>query len=274
MSVWYAMLLGLVEGITEFVPVSSSGHLSIVNNLFNMSSAGGHALLDGMLKIGVLIALLIVFWGDLGRMVSETLIIVMGSPDGENRRYPGAKLFFMLLISSLTLLLVIPFAGYIHALSYQKAYVGIAIILNGAVLYVADKMLPGKKSGGAMVILDAVIIGICHGAGMIPGLSAFGVTAVAGMAIGLRRDLAVRFAFLASVPALLGSAIASFVWAGSEAFSWSNFPAYLVGTVVAIVAGVVSINAVRMTAAKGKFGGTAYYCWLMGALGIILSMIF
>ncbi len=274
MTVWYGMLLGLVEGVAEFIPVSSSGHLAIINNLFNMSSSGGHSLFDGMLKLGVLISLLIVFWGDLQRMVSESLIVVIGSPDGEDRRYPGVKLLFMLLMSSLGLILAIPFAGTINKLFYHKFYVGIAMVLNGAMLYVADRMIPGKKSGGAMTVLDAILIGICHSVGFLPGLSAFGVTVVAGMAIGLRRDFAVRFAFLASIPALLGSAIVCFVRAGEESFAWASFPAYLVGMAVAILTGIVSISLMRIISNKGKFGAMAYYCWLMGVLGMILTMIF
>ena len=134
-------------------------------------------------------------------------------------------------------------------------------------LYVSDKMIPGKKTERSMTISDALIIGLCQCVATIPGLSRSGTTITAGIATGLRRDYAVKFSFLMSIPAVLGANILSIADAASV-------PAYLIGMVVALISGIISIHFLRYISAKGKFGGFAYYCWVVGVLAIIMSIIF
>ena len=153
-------------------------------------------------------------------------------------------------------------------------FIGIALVLTGCMLYVSDKMTPGKKTERNMTVLDALIIGLCQCVAVVPGLSRSGTTITAGIATGLRRDFAVKFSFLMSLPAVLGANILSIVDAVQEGIEWSNVPAYLVGMAVALVAGIASINLLRYISSKGKFGGFAYYCWVIGVLSIILTMIF
>jgi undecaprenyl-diphosphatase len=109
---------------------------------------------------------------------------------------------------------------------------------------------------------------------VIPGISRSGTTITAGMARGLDRDFAVKFSFLMSVPAVLGSAILTFVDAVREGIDASLIPAYLIGMAVAMVSGIAAIELLKYISQKGKFGGFAYYCWVVGALSIILTMIF
>ena len=125
-----------------------------------------------------------------------------------------------------------------------------------------------------MTMLDALIIGLCQCVATIPGLSRSGTTITAGIATGLRRDYAVKFSFLMSLPAVLGANILSLVKAVGEGIDWSSVPAYLVGMVVAMVSGIASISLLKYISVKGRFGGFAYYCWVMGVLSIVLSMIF
>ena len=135
-------------------------------------------------------------------------------------------------------------------------------------------MKAGKKTERSMTILDAIIIGLCQCVATIPGLSRSGTTITAGIATGLRRDFAVKFSFLMSIPAVLGANILSLVDAFREGINWTSVPAYLVGMVVAMLSGIAAINLLRYISNKGKFGGFAYYCWVMGVLSIILYMIF
>ena len=106
------------------------------------------------------------------------------------------------------------------------------------------------------------------------GVDLGGTTITAGIATGLRRDFAVKFSFLMSIPAVLGANILSLVDAFREGINWTSVPAYLVGMVVAMLSGIAAINLLRYISNKGKFGGFAYYCWVMGVLSIILYMIF
>ena len=277
MSVGNAILLGLVQGVTEFLPVSSSGHLSILNNLFGLTSTeDGHLLFDVLLHLGTLIAVLVVYWQDLKAMAQETLgLMNLGPQAGQQRgRRPGARLFFMIVIATLPLLLILPIKDLLEGLYDRNIFIGVALILSGCILYVSDRMLPGTKTVGGMTMLDALIIGLCQCVAVIPGISRAGTMITAGVATGLRRDFAVKFSFLRSIPAVLGACIVSLGEALRAGIDWSNFPVYLIGMAVAMVSGIMAIELLRFIARRSKFGGFAYYCWVIGALSIILTMIF
>lgn len=277
MSIWSAALLGLVQGIAEFLPISSSGHLSIINNLFKITPLeNGHMLFDVLLHLATLISILIVYWQDLKQMFFEVLSFVNVGPMAGQRRaeYPGARMFFMIVIATLPLFLILPIKDQLETLYYHNIFIGIAIILTGCLLYVSDKMLPGKKTERSITISDALIIGLCQCVATIPGLSRSGTTITAGIATGLRRDFALRFSFLLSIPAVLGANILSLFDAFKAGVDWASVPAYLVGMVAALISGIVSINLLKYISAKGRFGGFAYYCWVVGVLAIVMSMIF
>lgn len=277
MSFWNAILLGFIQGVSEFLPISSSGHLSILNNLFGMSTAeNGHMFFDVLLHLGTLISIAVVFWKDIVAMFYEVFgFLGVGPAAGERkRRYPAARLFLMILLSTLPLALILPIKDELETLYYHSIFIGAALILTGCMLYVSDKMVPGKKSETSMTVFDALIIGLCQCAAVIPGLSRSGTTITAGIATGLKREFAVKFAFLMSIPAVLGANLLSLFDALEEGIDWTLMPAYLAGTLVAAVSGIASIRLLRLISRKGRFGGFAYYCWVMGVLTIILTMIF
>ena len=277
MSVWNAIILGLVQGITEFLPVSSSGHLSILNNLFDLTSTSdGHMLFDVLMHLGTLAAIFVCYWQDIVQMFYEVISLVnLGPLAGQRQRhYPGARLFIMIVFATLPLVLILPIHSMLESLYYQNVFIGIALVLTGCMLYVSDKMKPGTKTIGNMTITDALIIGLCQCVATIPGLSRSGTTITAGIATGLDRNFAVKFSFLLSIPAVLGANIVSLVDAFKEGVSLANVPAYLVGMVVAMLSGIGAISLLKKITSKGKFGGFTYYCWVMGVLSIILTMIF
>ena len=277
MSVGKAILLGLVQGITEFLPVSSSGHLAILNNLFGLSAAeDGHLLFDVLVHLGTLVAILLVYWQDIKAMARETLgLMNLGPLAGRpQERRPGARLFFLIVIATLPLFLILPIKEQLEGLYDKNIFIGVALILTGCMLYVSDRMLPGRKTVGGMTLLDALIIGLCQCVAVIPGISRAGATITAGTATGLRRDFAVKFSFLLSIPAVIGANILSLVDAVKKGVDWSSFPTYLIGMAAAMVSGIVAIQLISVIARRGKFGGFAYYCWVIGALSIILTMIF
>ncbi len=277
MSFWHAILLGFIQGITEFLPISSSGHLSILNNLFGLSSAeNGHLFFDVLLHLGTLVSIAVVYWSDIVQMFFEVLGFAgIGREAGDRKsRYPAARLFIMIVLATLPLALILPIKDQLETLYYNSIFIGVALILTGCMLYVSDRMVQGKKTETSMTIWDALIIGLCQCAATIPGLSRSGTTITAGLATGLRRDFAVKFAFLMSIPAVLGANLLSLIDALKEGIDWSLMPAYLAGMLVASVTGIASIWLLRLVAKKGRFGGFAYYCWVLGVLAIILTMIF
>ena len=199
----------------------------------------------------------------------------LGPRAGERQeRYPAARLFFMIVLATLPLFLILPINDMLEGLYYNNVFIGMALILTGAMLYVSDKMKPGRKNENSMTVWDALIIGLCQCVATIPGLSRSGTTITAGIATGLRRDFAVKFSFLMSLPAVLGANILNLADAVREGIDMQYMPAYLIGTAVAMVSGIGAISLLKYISKNSKFGGFAYYCWVAGALTIVLSMIF
>ncbi|NCB52637.1 MAG: undecaprenyl-diphosphate phosphatase [Clostridia bacterium] len=278
MTIWDAVILGVVQGIAEFLPISSSGHLSILQNLFGMTTMeNGHMFFDVLLHFGTLISICVVYWQDIVEMVRDLGTMFAGGAargKASTSNLSAARLLFMIVIGTIPLFLVLPVNGYVEQLYYRTVFIGAALILTGCMLFVADKMVPGKRNEKTMRIRDALIIGVCQAVATIPGLSRSGTTISAGLATGLDRQFAVKYSFLLSLPAVLGANILSLVKAIKVGVDVSLIPAYLIGMVVAMVFGIFAIGLVKRIAGKGKFGYFAYYCWVVGLLTIILSLIF
>ena len=278
MSILDAIILGLVQGVAEFLPISSSGHLAILHNLFNMSDLGtNHMFFDVLLHLGTLIAICFMYWSDIKAMFTQTMDMLTGrtfTADGHRRRLPEARLFMLIIVATLPLVLIVPVHKYIEALSNHTVYVGIALILTGCILLVADKMPKGSKTEKNMLFTDALIVGLCQCVATLPGLSRSGTTITAGIATGHDRSFAVKFSLLMSIPAVLGATLLELIDSIKTGIDLALIPAYLFGMVAAMVSGVVAIGLLKMIARKTRFGGFSYYCWIVGVVTIILSLIF
>ena len=280
MTLWNAIILGIVQGIAEFLPISSSGHLSVLQNLFHMSTAeDGHMFFDVMLHFGTLISICIVYWKDIVAMVRETLQFLSGKgrgkDKGEHRQsLPAARMVLMIIFATLPLVLVMPIKDKVEQLYYHTFAIGLFFIITGFILFVSDKMPRGTRTERNMRVTDALIIGVCQCVATIPGISRSGSTITAGMATGLDRDFSVKFSFMMSIPAVLGASLLTLVDAIQAGIDASLLPVYLAGTVVSTVVGVFAIKLVKSITAKGKFGNFAYYCWTVGVVTILLSLLF
>ena len=277
MTILNAIVLGLIQGIAEFLPISSSGHMSVLGNLFDVVTVNdGHLLFDAMLKLGALAAVVVVYWQDIRDIFFEVLGMIGIGPQADQRkeRYPFARLFVMLFVATLPLFLVLPVIKRINTLNSRNVFIGAALVLTGGMLYVSDRMTPGRKSERSMTLLDALIIGICQCVSVIPGLSRTAATITGGISTGLKPDFALKFSFLLSLPAMFGAVILRLADAFGQGVDVHNIPAYLVGMLASMLSGIGAICFMRKFFEKGKFGGFAYYCWVFGVLSIILTMIF
>ena len=276
-DIWSAIILGLVQGLAEFLPISSSGHLSLLQNLFHLNSLEeGHLFFDVLLHLGTLVSIFICYWKDIKDMVREVFIVLRGgrTVSGElvKQPLPAARLFLMLVIATLPLVLIVPINDLVEQLYYQTWFIGVAFLLTGCLLYVSDRMTPGTKTEKNIRIRDALIIGCCQCVATIPGLSRSGTTITAGIATGLDRGFAMRFSFLLSIPAVLGANILSIFNAVSEGFETSLLPVYLVGMLAAVVSGIAAIMLMKLISRKNKFGFFTYYCWAAGIVTLVLSL--
>lgn len=278
MTIGEAIILGLVQGIAEFLPISSSGHLAILQNLFNMSDLeGGHMFFDVLLHFGTLIAICFMYWNDIIRMFHEVIDMLTGRnriAKGQYKPLPAARMFGLIIVATIPLVLILPVNDYIEQLSTSTIFVGIALVLTGCMLFVSDKMTQGTKTEKNMRFFDAIIIGLCQCVATLPGLSRSGTTITAAVATGQNRQYAVKFSLLMSIPAVLGATLLEFVKAIKAGIDVSLIPAYIIGMIAAMISGIFSIGILKMIAKKARFGGFAYYCWVVGALTIILSLIF
>ena len=277
LSYLMSALLGLVQGIAEFLPVSSSGHLSIIQNLFRINTGTeGHLFFDVLLHFGTLISILVVYWQEILDMTYEFFRAIgeLGSRRPSRRIPPARRMVLLIIVGILPLFLVLPFKDKLEALYYNTAFIGVALIFTGILLYLADRTGKGRKTERSTLVLDAVLIGLAQAVAVIPGLSRSGATIAMGRFCGLDRRFAVRFSFLLSFPAVLGANILSLADAVEAGIDTSLIPVYLLGVLVAAVSGYFAIRLVEYLSDRGKFGGFAYYCWAVGLITVALSLIF
>ena len=279
MTISSAIILGIVQGVAEFLPISSSGHLAVLQNLFDLSAGEDHLFFDVLLHLGTLISICVCYWGDIVAMVREVFIVLRGGRRADGTPVQGhlgaARLFLMIVVGTLPLFLVLPINDKVEELYYITPFIGAALLLTGCVLFVSDKMAPGTRTERNMRFRDALTIGLCQCVATIPGLSRSGTTITAGIATGLDRTFAMKYSFLLSLPAVLGANLLSFIKAiGEESIEASLIPAYLLGMLAAMLSGITAISLMKLIAKKSKFGWFAYYCWGAGVLTIILSLIF
>jgi len=278
-SIFMSIFLGIVQGIAEFLPVSSSGHLSILQNLLHLKySEDDHLLFVVILHLGTLVSIFIVYRREMKAMVSDGIEFLQRRGDRDSDepvtlKPPGRALLFV-IIGTIPLVLALIFSSSIARLFYKTGFIGFALIITGALLFVSDRYVKkGTKTEKTMTVGDALIIGLAQVVATIPGLSRSGTTISVGLARGLNSAFAVRFSLLLSVPAVIGSMIASLYSAIKHGANFGLLPIYLIGFVFAAVVGYFSIQVTRRIMAKGKFGKIAYYCWGVGALTILLSLV-
>ena len=278
MTISSAIILGIVQGVAEFLPISSSGHLAVLQNLFDLSAGEDHLFFDVLLHLGTLISICVCYWGDIVAMVREVFIVLRGGRRADGTPVQGhlgaARLFLMIVVGTLPLFLVLPINDKVEELYYITPFIGAALLLTGCVLFVSDKMAPGTRTERNMRFRDALTIGLCQCVATIPGLSRSGTTITAGIATGLDRTFAMKYSFLLSLPAVLGANLLSFIKAiGEESIEASLIPAYLLGMLAAMLSGIAAISLMKLIAKKSKFGWFAYYCWGAGIVTLILSLI-
>lgn len=277
MSTWMAVFMGFVQGVAEFLPISSSGHLSLMQHFFGFEEVDN--LFNILLHFATLIAVCVVYWKDIVEMVLEffrglaSLLTKRGSREVD--RPPEARrLVLLVILGTLPLLLVIPIEDKVELLGNSPVFVSIALLVTGFILFFSDRMARGKKNGRTATVADALLVGVAQAFATVPGLSRSGCTISAGMLRGFDRKFAVRYSFLLSLPAVLGATLLKVVKTISDGgIDTALLPKYLIGMVVAGVVGYFSIRLVQLLADKGKFGKFSIYCWIAGIASLIAFVL-
>ena len=271
-----AILLGLVQGLAEFLPISSSGHLSVFQNFFGLSTSGTDNLFfDVLLHLGTLSAVFVAYWGEIKAMVLEffSMVGLRKLPKGQKPDRLSRRLIVFIILGTLPLCVVLPVKDLVDGLYSNTIFIGFAFLLTGTLLFVSDRMSRGNKDLKSATLADVLLVGCAQAVAVVPGLSRSGSTVAAGMARGFSREFAVKFSFLLSIPAVLGANLLSMVDAIQEGIDWSLMPAYLVGVITAAVSGYLAIRLLKFITQRGSFGAFCYYCWGAGLVTLILSLI-
>ncbi len=276
MSYGNAITAGIIYALTELFGLSGSGHLAVVNTLFDMHIVEENLMFKAVTELAVMIALILAYRRDLAAMIHDTagLTGFGKTPQRKGARYPEARLLFMLSVATLPLLMMLPFRKAYFSLWTSTSFIGVMFLLNGAVLYICERMIPGKKGLGGMRIPDAIIIGICQAIAIIPGLSRLALTITAAEAEGFQKQYAIRFSFLMAIPALFGSFVLSLADAAIAGISTESLPAYAAGGAAALITGFFSVFGFRRFVRKRGYGWLSYYSLVIGVLSIILALIF
>ena len=276
MSLLSSILLGVIQGVAEFLPISSSGHLAIAEHLLGMSGASDiPEFFDVLLHLGTLVAVFVAYWDDVRDMVVEFFCGVRDLARGSTPTPvpPARRMILLIIVGTLPLLIVLPIKNLVEGLADNMYFVAAALLVTGCLLFASDRVRKGRKTEKSATMVDVLLVGVAQAIATCPGISRSGTTITAGCFRGFDRKFAVRFSFLLSIPAILGANILSLKDAVEAGIIWADVPVYLVGVVVSAVVGYACIRLLKMIADRGKFGAFAYYCWAVGVLTLILTFI-
>ncbi|MCK4388892.1 MAG: undecaprenyl-diphosphate phosphatase [Desulfobacterales bacterium] len=271
MEIRYAAVLGIIQGLTEFLPVSSSGHLVLFQNLFGLREP--EIFFDVSLHVGTLVAICGFFFKDI-RQIAKTLFSVSTWSVRENSLWeslcqkPEMRLLGLILVGTVpTAFLGLLFWPIAEKVFSSVQIVGIMLFVTGVLLWLTRGLKRGGRNAAQFTIRDALFIGMIQGVAILPGISRSGATIVIGLFRGLNRETAVRYSFLLSIPAILGAMVLEL----GEALV-SGFPpadALLVGTFIAAAVGYAALKLLVQAVKKGRLHVFAPYCWLIGVVALV-----
>lgn len=260
-----SIFLGVIQGLTEFLPVSSSGHLVLFQNLFGYKDP--ELLFDVGLHLGTLFAVCLYFRSDLKLMIRETWSF---AADLSHRRLtlskldtrPHASLTLWVFMGTLpTALIGLCFRRLLENLFGSVTTVGLMLLCTGMILTVTLLISKDYTKRNNVGFIAALAVGLAQGMAIIPGISRSGATIVCGMLFKLRRDLAARFAFLLSIPAIVGAMIIQLSALGSSQVSLLS---WFAGFLSSVLVGLLALKMLMRMVQRGKLFFFAPYCWALG----------
>ncbi len=270
-----AIILGLIQGLAEFLPISSSGHLALLQYFFGIS---GESVLPFtvLLHLGTLISVFIIYWKDIVDLVKELVATIRDLCTGKGLRInanPTRRMGFMIIVATIpTALIGLLFEDFFEGLYSSLVGICLGLIFTGAILLLAERMGKQDKDIMSLKFRHAVFVGIMQGIAICPGVSRSGSTLFGSLMSGLDRATAVKFAFLISIPSILGSVILE----APDAFAQGMDPAIIgpviAGVIVAALSGIFAIKAMIRVVTGKRLVGFSIYVWLVAiaVLGYVL----
>lgn len=285
MPIWKAIILGIIQGAAEFLPVSSSGHLVIVKEILGVDLAGGGVFFDVMLHFGTLLAIFVAFWKDIKRLIIEGLHIVgdvcvnfitfikrlFGRQESYRKvvRSSYRKLVVLIIISTIpTGIIGILLSDIIEAANTMILVPGVCLLITALFLLIADGVDLGNKRPREVTYLEAGAVGVAQGLATMPGISRSGTTITACLLCGFDKRFAVKYSFIMSIPAVLGALVLELKDFSGFHFSGDMAVSCGVATGVSAVVGYLSICFMMRLVRGKKYKFFAIYCAVVGAIAI------
>ena len=277
MTYFMSILMGIIQGVAEFLPISSSGHLALFQTFFGMENMEEkYMFFTVLLHFGTLISVCMVYWRDIVDMIREFFLgiaALAGRKDTGVAPPPARRMVMLIIIATVPLFVMVFLQDAVNQLFSNSIMVSCALLATGFILFFSDRMARGHKTAKNATVADALIVGCGQALAVIPGLSPSGTTISVGMMRGFDRAFAVRFSFLMSLPAVLGANVLEIKDALASNFPIEELPMYLVGVAVSAVVGYFAIRLVKSLSDKGKFGKFAYYCWAVGLGSLVAGIV-
>lgn len=276
MSYFEAIILGLVQGLAEFLPISSSGHLALLQQAFGIHE-DKVLLFAVLLHVGTLISVFIVYWKDIWELIVELCLTIRDLCTGKGLRLaerPIRKLGVMIIVATIpTAIIGLVFSDFFDSLYNSVIPIGVGLIITGFLLIFAEKKGEGNRGIQQMNFRNAIFIGLVQGVAICPGISRSGSTLFGSLICNLDRKFAVKFVFLISIPSILGSAVLEAPAALEAGVTAAEVGPVLVGMLVAAGSGLVAIKTMIKIVSDKKLSYFSYYVWALG-LFVVLYGIF
>ena len=263
-----ALILGIVQALTEFLPVSSSAHLVIMQDYLGFKEP--LLLFDVILHAATLGALLVYFRKDIGKIILSLVRLKEKSDEEMLNR----KIFYFILVGTIpTLALGLLLNQWIKAMFTSVTFTSLMLLITGALLWISKRRADSERGIEEMKTTDAFLIGIMQGVAIIPGISRSGATISTGLLRGIKKELAFRYSFLLSIPAIIGALGLQL----REAFLEQTLPSHplpwIGGALVAAIIGYISLVLFRKIILGKKLHIFAYYCWTIGIISLIIRIV-
>ncbi len=271
MKVLSAILQAIIQGLTEFLPVSSSGHLSVYQH-FTGNSGEGALMFSAILHLGTLVAVFVCFWQQIFALIIEFFAMVRDIFTGKfsfKNMEPARRVIFMFIISTAVLIPFYIFKGFFESFSEDASILaeGICFLYTAAILFMADRTEKGTKEITDVSMKDAATIGFFQAVALLPGVSRSGSTISAGIFSGLKRSEAISYSFILGIPAILGGCLVE-VKDGLASEADISILNCIIGFVVAAVVGLLAIKLVQWLMKSDKFKVFYIYTAILGVVVI------
>lgn len=276
MTYTQAAILGIVQGLAEFLPISSSGHLALLQYFFGVES-DSVLLFTVMMHVGTLVSVFIIYRKDIAALLVELGLTIKDLCTGKGLRInssPTRRMGFMIIVATIpTAIIGLLFEDFFESLYASIVSIAMGLIFTGIILFVAERMGSNDKGPMEMKWRHAIFIGCMQGIAICPGVSRSGSTLFGGLMAGLKREFAVEFAFLISIPSILGSVILEAPDAFAGGADASLIGPIVVGVILAAISGIVAIKAMIKVVSNKRLIGFTVYVWLVAAAVLGYSLI-